>query len=285
MSRILSCLLAFLICSSFVTRAEVPENFKTENLAAWCIAFRWDAVGRSPADRAQLMSDLGIGRFVYNWRADDNPNFEEEIRQCREKGIEYFAFWNENEEAFALFEKYGMTPQIWKTCPSPKEETQEERVSAAAKRMLPYAKRAQQMGSKFGLYNHRNWGGHPENLVAVARALHSMGCDNVGIVYNFHHAHDEMDRFAEYLELMKPYLLCLNLNGMTDKEIVNHKTLENKILPIGEGKYEATMINTVLESGYDGPIGIIDHMPATDSERQLRANLEGLETILSKNGR
>lgn len=285
MSRILSCLLAVLIFSSFVTRAEVPANFKTENLAAWCIAFRWDAAGRSPAERAKLMSDLEIGRFVYNWRADDHPDFEEEIRQCKAHGIEYFAFWNENEEAFALFEKYGMTPQIWKTCPSPNEETQVERVKAAAQRMLPYAQRADRMGSAFGLYNHRNWGGHPENLVAVCKALHAMGCDNVGIVYNFHHAHDEMDRFAEYLDLMKPYLLCLNLNGMTDKEIVNHKTLENKILPIGEGKYEGAMIKTVLVSGYEGPIGIIDHMPSTDSEMQLRANLKGLEIILSKIGR
>ena len=284
MVRILPFTLALLLFGSLSIRAEVPENFKTENLAAWCIAFRWDAAGRSSAERAKLMSDLGIGRFVYNWRADDNPNFEEEIRQCRKHGIEYFAFWNENEEAFALFEKYGMTPQIWKTCPSPNAETQEERVAAAANRMLPFAQRAKKMGSSFGLYNHRNWGGHPENLVAVCKALHALGCDNVGIVYNFHHAHDEMDRFAEYLELMQPYLLCLNLNGMVDKEIVNHKTLENKILPIGKGRYEEAMIKVVLESGYDGPIGIIDHMPTTDSEWQLRANLEGLDKILSKNG-
>lgn len=102
-----------------------------------------------------------------------------EIRQCQAHGIDYFAFWNENEDAFALFEKYGMSPQIWKTYPSPKADTQEERI-AAAKRMLPFAKRAQELGSPFGLYNHRNWGGHPENLVAVCQALHQLGCDNVG---------------------------------------------------------------------------------------------------------
>lgn len=281
MSRLPTCLLALLVFAPFSSRAETPANFKAENLAAWCIAFRWDATGRSPAERAKMMADLGIGRFVYNWRADDNPDFEEEIRQCKANGIEYFAFWNENEEAFALFEKYGMRPQIWKTCPSPKAETQKERVAAAAQRLLPFAKRARKMGSQFGLYNHRNWGGHPENLVAVCQTLHALGADNVGIVYNFHHAHDEMDRFAEYLELMKPYLICLNLNGMTDKEIVDHKTLENKILPIGAGKYEAAMIRTVLKSGYDGPIGLIDHMPSVDSEARLRENLAGLKEILS----
>jgi len=44
-------------------------------------------------------------------------------------------------------------------------------------------------------------------LGEVCRALHGLGFDNVGIVYNFHHAHDKMDRFAEYLELMTPYML------------------------------------------------------------------------------
>ena len=58
-----------------------------------------------------------------------------------------------------------------------------------------------------GLYNHRNWDGHPENSGEVCRALHALGFDNVCIVYNFHHAHDKMDRFAEYLELMMPYML------------------------------------------------------------------------------
>ena len=58
-----------------------------------------------------------------------------------------------------------------------------------------------------GLYNHRNWYGHPENLGVVCRALHALGFDIVGIVYNFHHARDEMDRFAEYLELIMPYML------------------------------------------------------------------------------
>ncbi|MBT3479858.1 MAG: hypothetical protein HN457_00290 [Opitutales bacterium] len=91
-----------------------------------------------------------------------------------------------------------------------------------------------------------------------------------------------MDRFAEYLELMMPYLLCINLSGMTDKEIVDHKTLENKILPIGSGKYEAQMIRLVLESGYGGLIGLIDHMPSADSETRLRENLAGLNEILSR---
>ncbi len=262
--------------------AEVPANFEKENLVAWCVAHRWDTADRSPAERAAMLANLGVGRLAYNWTKDDGLQFEDEILQCQKHGIEYFAFWNENEEAFKLFEKHGLRPQIWKISPSPKVGSQEEKVVAAAKRMMPFAKRAKELGSPFGLYNHLNWGGHPENLVAVCRELHRLGYDNVGIVYNFHHSHEEMDRFPEYLQLMKPYLLCLNLNGMAEKDTLIKGSLENKILPIGSGIYEEAMIQAVLNSGYKGPIGIIDHLPTQDAEKSLRDNLSGLESILSE---
>ncbi len=261
--------------------AEVPSNFKPENLVAWCVAHQWDAMDRSPAERAALLSELGIGRLAYNWRPQDNSDFEEEILQCQKHGIEFFAFWNENETAFDLVKTYKLRPQIWKICPSPKADSQEERVAEAVNRLLPFARRAQELGCQFGLYNHLNWGGHPENLVAVCRELRRRGCDNAGIVYNFHHSHEEMDRFPEYLPLMQPYLLCLNLNGMAEKDTIVKGSLENKILPIGSGRYEAAMIQAIVDSGYDGPIGIIDHFPEVDSEKRLRENLGGLKECLT----
>ncbi len=137
--------------------AALPANFEKDNLVAWCVAHRWDTADRSPAERAAMLSDLGVGRLAYNWTQQDNPDFEEEILQCRKHGIEYLAFWNEKEDAFKLFEKYGLQPQIWKISPSPKVDSQEEKVAEAARRMMPFAKRAKELGSPFGLYNHLNW--------------------------------------------------------------------------------------------------------------------------------
>ena len=270
---------SILYAASVATFAELPLNFQPENLVAWCVAHRWDAADRNPEERAQLLTELGIGRLAYNWRTQDNPQFEEEILLCKQTGIDFFAFWNENEEAFALFEKYDVHPQIWKTLQSPKEDSQEAKLEAAVKRMLPFAKRALELDCPFGLYNHGSWGGHPENLVDVCQALRNLGYDNVGIVYNFHHAHEEMDRFAEYLDLMLPYLLCINLNGMANKDTLKPKSLENKILPIGSGLYEKGMIQAIIESGYDGPIGVIDHLDNQDTEKSLRENLAGLESF------
>ena len=73
---------------------------------------------------------------------------------------------------------------------------------------------------------------------------------------------------------MQPYLLCLNINGMADPEIVATGT--DKILPIGAGTHEFAMLRFVQQSGYNGPIGILDHRPSLDAEQSLRENLNGL---------
>ena len=45
------------------------------------------------------------------------------------------------------------------------------------------------------------------------------------------------------MKLMQPYLLCLNLNGM-------NTGAKPKILTLGQGEYDATMLKILLESGY-----------------------------------
>ncbi len=160
------------------------------------------------------------------------------------------------------------------------EGSQQQKVEAAAKSVLPLVKKARDLGLKFGLYNHGGWGGEPANLVAVCRYLrdhHDAG--HVGIVYNFHHGHGHIDDFQDSFKLMQPYLLCLNVNGMADADTVNERT-QDKILPVGSGIHERHMIQTVINSGYAGPIGVLDHRSEIDAEVSLSQNLSGLENIL-----
>ncbi len=100
---------------------------------AWCIV-PFDAKKRGPAERAEMLKGLGLKRVAYDWREQHVKEFEEEILQYKKHGLEFFAFWGVHDEAFALFEKYKLHPQIWLTLPSPKAETQEARVAAAAAR-------------------------------------------------------------------------------------------------------------------------------------------------------
>lgn len=249
--------------------ANAKDIFAKDNLVAWCIV-PFDAAQRDPAQRAEMLRRLGIRKVAYDWRNEHVPTFEQEILEYKKHGLEYFAFWSEHKEAFRLFEKHKLHPQIWKTLRGPATGTQEERVAGAAKAMLPLVERTRKMGCKLGLYNHGGWGGEPKNMVAVCRWLRDNAkAGHVGIVYNFHHGHGHIDDFAESLELMKPYLLCLNLNGMNDNT-------KPKILPLGSGKHEKRMLKIVRDSGYQGPIGILDHRSELDAEQSLSENLRGL---------
>ena len=76
---------------------------------------------------------------------------------------------------------------------------------------------------------------------------------------------------------MAPYLLCVNLNGM-------NSDAQPKILPIGQGPFEKSMIKILRQSSYRGPIGIIDHRTELDTKESLVENLLGLENLLSELG-
>ncbi len=247
-------------------------NLERNQLVAWCIV-PFDVKKRGPRERALMLKELGLRRVAYDWRNEHVATFEEEILQYQKHGIEYFAFWDAHETAFALFEKYGLHPQIWKTLSSPKAASQEIRVRRAAESLLPLVERTRQLGSQLGLYNHGGWGGEPANLVAVCRYLRTHHqADHVGIVYNFHHGHPHLKTFDSGLDAMLPYLLCVNLNGMK-------ANAQPKILPIGQGDHEAAMIQTLVDRGYRGPVGVLGHIASEDVAVSLQNNLQGLATL------
>jgi hypothetical protein len=253
------------------------DNFDKDRLVAWCIV-PFDARQRGPAERAEMLVQLGLKRVAYDWRAKHVKDFEEEILQYKKHGLEFFAFWSVHEDAFRLFQKHKIHPQVWHTLSNPDAATQQARVEAAAMTLLPLLERTRQLGCALGLYNHGGWGGEPANLVAVCKYLkvhHNAG--HVGIVYNLHHAHGHIADFEKSLKLMQPHLLCLNLNGMNDGA-------KPKILPLGQGQHELALLNTIRQSGYRGAIGILDHRSVIDTEVALRENLDGLKKILKQLG-
>ncbi len=281
MSRflIITALLTSLIADANALLAENlgAKLFRKENLVAWCIV-PFDSEERRPAERAKMLSRLGISKVAYDWREEHVATFEEEILEYQKHNIEYYAFWSWHPAMEPLVRKYNIHPQIWSTNPSPAGETQRVRVEAAARSLRPLAEKAKQLQLKLGLYNHGDWGGEPANLVAVCKYLRELhATDQIGIIYNFHHGHAHIDDFADALAIMQPYLLCINLNGMADPAKV--AAGEDKILPIGSGIHEKPMLQTIAKSGYNGPIGILDHRMDTDAEQSLRENLDGLQKM------
>ena len=109
----------------------------------------------------------------------------------------------------------------------------------------------------------------------IIQRLKQDGVTNVGIIYNLHHGHDHLERFPALLAKMKPYLLVLNLNGMTRDGDRKGK----KILPLGQGDLDLQLLKTIRDSGWRGPIGILNHTDE-DAEARLRDNLDGLDWLV-----
>jgi hypothetical protein len=256
--------------------ADAAKLFDQKNLAAWCIV-PFDSLKRSPAQRAEMLERVGITKVAYDWRAEHVPQFEEEILEYKKHGLEFFAFWGAHEDAFKLFEKYNLHPQIWQSAANaPADADRETQIKKAAEQLLKSVERAKSLGCAFGIYNHGGWGGEPENLVAVCEYLRKHhDAKHVGIVYNQHHGHGHVHRFKEALAAMAPYLICLNLDGMApdgDKRGM-------KILPLSEGQQDLELLKIIANSPYSGPIGIIGHTNH-DVELRLRDNLDGLKWLL-----
>ena len=272
---ILPILFGFAVATADAQDDKTPANLRDKNLVAWCIV-PFDKRERNSAERAEMIRRLGLRRVAYDWRQRHVPTFEDEILAYKKNDIEFFAFWGAHDKAFELFQKHGLRPQIWQVLGQPTGKTQADRVKAAGEQMLPLVEQTRKLGCKLGLYNHGGWAGEPENMVAVCKYLRkNHDAKHVGIVYNLHHGHNHIDNFGKLLAKMKPYLLCLNLNGMTR----NGDQRGQKILPLGEGEFDATLLKTIRRSGYDGPIGIIGHTQ-DDVELRLRDNLDGLHWLL-----
>ena len=237
--------LFLLLLTSLTTPLTGADLFDKPNLAAWCIV-PFDAQKRSPEARAEMVAKMGLTKIAYDWRQEHVAEFEREILAYQKHGIEFFAFWGQHEEAFALFKKYQLSPQLWIMM---KEQgaTQEEKIKNAAEGLLHILEKAKGLGSKVGIYNHGGWAGEPENMAAVCDYLKKThGTEKVGIVYNLHHAHSHLDRLPAAIELMKPHLLCFNLNGM---DIEGDKK-GRKILPLGVGTEDVKVLRQIRASGY-----------------------------------
>ncbi len=260
----------------------VPRNLRTENLVAWCIV-PFDAAKRGPSERAAMLEELGLRHLAYDWREEHIPTWDAELDALRAHGIELTAFWCSsslhpatdagNERIIDFLTRRQVATQLWIMLPDAELAQiadEAHRVATAAAAVQELAQRVAPLQCQVGLYNHGGWIGRPAVLVRVMQALRDV--DNAGIVYNFHHAHEDLNAFPQALAAMKPYLLCLNLNGTTPRG--------PKILPLGQGQFDADIIRWIRQADYSGPIGILDHRNELDAKDSLQQNLRGLHELL-----
>lgn len=291
-------LLTAALCLSAMTTAGVAGQapatrsaFAKSNLHAWAYE-EYDAVTRTPAERAQVLKKLGITRAGFVGRNVTRMNeFDAYVNAYREHQIELVAAWTPintdaplEEPHIKMFldgvDRHRLQVQWWVTLERFEERVPEpERVAAAVKLVRTVLGEATKRGLRLAIYGHGRdaWFTQPENEIAILEALAATpGTPRVGIAYNFHHAHSQLDRFATVFPKLAPHLIAVNLNGM--------KAAGPMIVPIGEGDREQEMIALIHKSGYRGPVGILAHTRTMDAAVVFERNMAGLRKILAAIG-
>ncbi|MCF2443481.1 sugar phosphate isomerase/epimerase [Dyadobacter sp. CY345] len=278
----------FFLLSGFVLKAQKASRTKNiyakQNLIAWCIV-PYDVKNRGPVERAEMLNKLGFTMLAYDWREKHIPEFDAELDALKKHHIKLQAFWyhtGANPESdknlpiiLDVLKRHGVKTQIWLMVSGIKDldkMSQQEKLLAIAKPVNYVAEKAAEIGCTVGLYNHGGWYGMPENQLEVIRYLKK---PNIGIVYNFHHAEEDIERFPKFFPEILPHLFAVNLMGLKKGNPV-------KVVPIGEGDAESEMIKIVRENAYNGPIGIINEDTAPDAEVGLTMNMHGLKKILKE---
>lgn len=277
-------------CQKSQTATEIPLKlstsplFQIENLVAWCVV-PFDSLNRGPQERAKMLRDLGFKKFAYDWREQHLSSFPAEVDALKGEGIELTSVWwwidgqeedllyGSNQQLLDYMDSLDISCDIWMSFDDRFFEglDDSQKLNKAVEVVKVLHEKAANVGSRLQLYNHGAWFGDPRNQV---RIIEKSGLTDMGIVYNFHHGHHQIEEFPELLKIMQPYLNTVNINGMTKEG--------PKILTVGEGVSEKEMLKTLANSGFKGNIGIIGHLENEDVRVVLQRNLQGLQEIVSE---
>jgi hypothetical protein len=151
-----------------------------------------------------------------------------------------------------------------------------ERLIHESDRIYALASLAEPYGCAVELYNHNGWFGMVDNEIAIIKRLNSRGITNVGIVYNFNHArdawHDDTKGFPAIWSRIRPYVVAVNITGIGPNG--------EDLFP-SQGVKDLSMMRTIQQSGWRGPIGLIAEKGG-DAETTLVAYLRGFDWLMKE---
>ena len=259
----------------------MPSIYAMDNLVAWCVV-PFDSEQRGPEARVKMLKELGFTKFAYDWRDHHLPSFPQEVELLKRHQIELTSVWwwidgqgdellnDSNQMLLHYLDSLNLSTDIWMSFSDGFFDglSDTQRLEKAVESVKELHQKAADVGSRLMLYNHGSWFGDPRNQVDI---IEKSGLSDIGIIYNFHHAHQQIEEFPTLLKSMLPYLNTVNINGMNQDG--------PKILALGQGQHETEMLEILAGSGFDGNVGIIGHLENEDVEEVLKRNLQGLQLI------
>lgn len=278
-------LACILVASSCGAASEHRESlWAHDNLVAWTVV-PFDSQNRGPEERAQMLDHLGFKHFAYDWRPINVPTFEAEIEALQRHHIDLLAWWfplDASDPAaratLELFQRQGVRPQLWvMQSGAPLPPAQADRVKQEAVRIHTLVQLAAPYGVKIALYNHNDWFGVMDNQVAILEQLATLGVTDVGIAYNFSHAHDTLHddtaNFQDVWQKIKPYVVAVNVAGTHLEDGSTH-------FP-SQGEHDLDMMRVIEQSGWRGPVGVLAETGG-DAELALKNAMTGLDWLAAE---
>lgn len=279
---IISCIFSFTFSS-----CKGQSTIDISEVSPWCIV-TFDKLKRTPEQRIDMLNNLGIKKYGYNWRENNLIDTKKEFRLAKENDIEITStlIWlnakrdsignlsARNQKMLQILKETDTKPIVWVSFSNNffKKLNQEASVNLAID-FIKYVKtKTDEAGCQLALYNHKGWFGNPYNQIEILERLQKENI-NLKIVFNFHHAHDFVDDFSEIFKKIKPYTYHINLNGMVNSD--------QKIFTLGKGKHEQRMIKTLIKNDYQGSWGVLGHINEEDVEEVLKRNIKGYISLMS----
>jgi sugar phosphate isomerase/epimerase len=139
---------------------------------------------------------------------------------------------------------------------------------------------AQQSGVSVSLYPHK--GCYAERMEDVVRLAKKADRPNVGVTFTFCHfqAVDDMKNLDRVLEMARPYLTMVTLNGTSGYASGN---LASWIQVLGDGSFDVGVVLKALKKvDYRGPIGIIAYGIRGDQREILSRSIQAWKKLAAE---
>jgi sugar phosphate isomerase/epimerase len=231
-----------------------------------------DDPSRTPAQQARLLREVGFAGV--GWSAAKIP---EMLAACDAEGLKMFNVYigveagptNRTAPAHvmqAIQQLKGRDTALWLYVQNKGCKPSDPAGDADAVALLrDVADRAAAAGLKVSLYPHTFF--WMERVQDAVRLAQKADRPNVGVTFNLCHCLKVGDeaRIGELLELAKPHLTFVTLNG-ADRE----GDWSRLIQPLGQGAFDVgSVLRRLDELGYAGPVGLQHYGIKGDARERL----------------